>query len=464
MTTPKPITSNQAPGGRTASRAEADVESFVNEYYAAWQGTDEDQIMAYYSEDVTVQIPGSLLQGQTAVREQFVRPYITGFPRNRHLVKHMIFGPEEVTVEFTFDAQHTGPFAGYAATDAHVQVAGCGVYQYDLARRQITTASIYFDVATLLKQLIDPSYSHRVTDERTAQPTVTMAAPTEHLDLATVIAVSQAVSGETVLERLLDTLMQTAVRHAGAERALLILTRESEPRIAAEATVSNDTVTVHLCDERVTGAPLPETVLRYVLRTRDSVMLDDAVTLNPFSTDRYIAQQQARSVFCLALTNQAHLIGALYLEHHHAPGVFAPARTGVLKLLASQAAISLENSRLYRDLAEREARVRSLVDANIIGIFTWHTDGRILDANEEFLRIIGYSREDLASHRLRWTDFTLPEWREPDARVLEELKRGGTALAQERELLRKDGSRVPVLPAARSSLELLTRALPSSSI
>jgi hypothetical protein len=94
------------------------------------------------------------------------------------------------------------------------------VYQYDLARRQITTARIYFDVATLLKQLLDPSYSHRVTDESTAQPAVTMAAPTEHLDLATVIAVSQAISGETVLERLLDTLMQTALRHAGAARAL----------------------------------------------------------------------------------------------------------------------------------------------------------------------------------------------------------------------------------------------------
>ena len=133
MTTPKPITPNQAPGSRTASRAEADVESFINEYYAAWQGTDEDQIMAYYSEDVAVQIPGSLLQGQTAVREQFVRPYITGFPEIATSSSTSIFGPEEVTVEFTFDAQHTGPFAGYAATDAHVQVAGCGVYQYRLS-------------------------------------------------------------------------------------------------------------------------------------------------------------------------------------------------------------------------------------------------------------------------------------------------------------------------------------------
>jgi len=440
-----PITPNPESGSRPASRAEADVESLMNEYYAAWQGTDEDQIVAYYAEDVTVQIPGVLMQGRTAVREQFVRPYVTGFPKNRHLVTHMVFGRDEVTVEFTFDAEHTGPFAGYAATDAHVQVAGCGVYQYDLARRQITAARIYFDVATLLKQLIDPRYSHRLTDEGAAQAIVTMAAPTEHLDLATVIAVSQAVSGETVLDRLLDTLMQTAVTHAGAERALLILSRDAEPRIAAEATATADRVVVRLCDEHVTGDLLPDTLLGHVLRTRDSVILDDAGTLNPFSTDRYIALKQARSVFCLALTNQAQLIGAIYLEHRHAPRVFAPARTAVLKLLASQAAVCLENSRLSRDLADREARVRSLVDANIIGICTWHTDGRLFDANQEFLRIIGYSREDLVSGRLRWTDFTLPEWRERDARVMEELKRGGTALAQERELLRKDGSRVPVL-------------------
>jgi PAS domain S-box-containing protein len=100
---------------------------------------------------------------------------------------------------------------------------------------------------------------------------------------------------------------------------------------------------------------------------------------------------------------------------------------------------------LSRDLREREAEVRRLVDTNIIGIFAWHTDGRVFEANEEFLRIIGYSREDLASGRLRWTDFILPEWRERDARVMEELKEGGAAQAQERELLRKDGSRVPVL-------------------
>src|SRR5580693_8735117 len=79
----------------------------------------------------------------------------------------------------------------------------------------------------------------------------------------------------------------------------------------------------------------------------------------------------------LPLVKQSKLIGVLYLD--------TPARISVLELLASQAAISLENARLYNDLLEREARIRRLVDANIIGIFIWDFDGRIIDANEAFL-------------------------------------------------------------------------------
>jgi ketosteroid isomerase-like protein len=75
----------------TALGSVADIESFILDYYAAWGGTDEDRIMSYYAEGVTVQIPGSLMQGRSAVREQFVRPFITGFPGNRHVVRNMIF-------------------------------------------------------------------------------------------------------------------------------------------------------------------------------------------------------------------------------------------------------------------------------------------------------------------------------------------------------------------------------------
>src|SRR5262249_36992640 len=241
-----------------------------------------------------------------AVREQFVRPFIAGFPGNRHFVKNTVLGRDVVIVEFTFEAEHKGPFAGRAATEAHVQLPGCGVYQYDPTKRQITAARIYFDVGTLLNQILqqdDPPSTGRI------------AAPVEHLDLATVIAVSQSVSGLMVVEKLIDTLMRTAVAHAGAERALLILSRDGEQRIAAEATTRDDTVTVHLRDESVTGSRLPEGILRHVLETRESVILDDAASPNPFSTDAYIAGRHARSVFCLPLTYQTKLIGALHLEN-----------------------------------------------------------------------------------------------------------------------------------------------------
>jgi PAS domain S-box-containing protein len=432
----------------TALRSVADIESFMTEYYDAWGGTDEDRIMSYYAENVTVQIPGSLMQGKSAVREQFVRPFISAFPGNRHVVKSMIFGRDVALVEFTFEARHKGPFAGRAATDAHVELPGCGVYEYDSAKRQITGARIYFDVGTLLKQIIDQRDAQSRTEEAAAASIGTVAEPMEHLDLATVIAVSQTVSGVMVLEKLLDTLMRTAVEHAGAERALLILSREAEQRIAAEATTSNDTVMVHLCDEPVSGSLLPETVLRHVLQTRESVILDDAAVLSPFSTDPYVAQRNARSVFCLPLTNQAKLIGVLYLENNLAPRVFAPARTAVLKLLASQAAMALENSRLYRELQVRESKIRRLVDANIVGVLISNLDGQILEANDAFLDMVGLTRDDLQSGRIKWPELTPPEWGPATERAVTQLRATGTADLFEKEYFRKDGSRVPVLVAA----------------
>ena len=145
------------------------------------------------------------------------------------------------------------------------------------------------------------------------------------------------------------------------------------------------------------------------------------------------------------MINQAKLIGLLYLENNLAPNVFTPARIAVLKLLASQAAISLENTRLYRDLEEREAKIRRLVDANIVGIFIWNLEGEIIEANEAFLPMLQYSREDLISGPVRWTDLTPAEWRERDERAVAEVKATGIVQPFEKEFFRKDGTRVPVL-------------------
>ena len=267
----------------------------------------------------------------------------------------------------------------------------------------------------------------------------------EHLELATVIKVSQAVSGEIVLENLIDALMRTAMVQAGAERALLIMLRGQELRIEAEATTSGDTVTVHLVDEAVTERVLPESVLHYVLRACEIVILDDAAAQSPYGVDSYIRQRQARSILCLPLLNQAKLIGVLYLENNLTPRVFAPARISVLKLLASQAAIALENAHLYRDVGERETKIRRLVDSNIIGIFIWDFEGRVLEANDEFLRMVNYDREDLVSGRIRWADLTPPDWRDSNNARIEQQKSSGRFEPFEKEYTRKDGSRVPVL-------------------
>jgi PAS domain S-box-containing protein len=282
-------------------------------------------------------------------------------------------------------------------------------------------------------------------------PPATIGTPVEQLDVGTVVKASQAVSGEIVLGELIKTLLRIAVEHAGAERGLLILFPGEEARIAAEATTGRGQVEVMLRQTGASPAELPESMLHYVIRTRESVILDDALAQNPFSADEYFCQKPTRSVLCLPLVKQAKLIGVLYLENKLASHVFTPARISLLELLASQAAISLENARLYSNLQDREARIRRLVDANIIGIIIWELGGRILEANDAFLRIVGYDRDDLVSGRLRWTDLTPSEWLDRRERSwIPELKMMGSVQPFESEYLRKDGSRVPVLVGVAS--------------
>jgi PAS domain S-box-containing protein len=280
-----------------------------------------------------------------------------------------------------------------------------------------------------------------------ASPTATLGTPAERLDVGTVLKAAQAVSSEIVLGELVKTLLRIAVEHAGAERGLLILFPGDEPQIAAEATTGRGQVEVTLRETPVSPTELPESVLHTVTRTRESVIIDNASEQNPFSADEYISRKHTRSVICLPLVKQSQLIGVLYLENNLASHVFTPTRISVLELLASQAAISLENARLYSDLREREARIRRLVDSNIIGIVIWDVQGRIIEANQAFLDIVGYAREDLVSGRLRWRELTPAEWCEADEQALAELEAAGTVQPREKEYFRKDGSRVPVLVA-----------------
>jgi PAS domain S-box-containing protein len=298
-----------------------------------------------------------------------------------------------------------------------------------------------------VKQL-DERYPNLREERTPTSGAATIGAQVAQLDVETVVKASQAVSGEIVLENLIKTLMAIAVEHAGAERGLLILPRGDQLWVEADATTGHKTVEVNLRQALVGPSELPLSILQFVIRTQRPVISDDASREKLFSADEYVASRHVRSVLCLPLIKQAKLVGVLYIENNVAASVFTPARIAILEVLAAQAAISLENTRLYRDLQEREAKVRRLVESNIIGIFIWDFEGRIIEANEAFLQMVGYCRDDLVSDRVRWTTLTPNEWLDADEEAVAELRRTGTCKAFEKEYFHHDGSRVPVLLGA----------------
>ncbi len=264
------------------------------------------------------------------------------------------------------------------------------------------------------------------------------------LDLLSVAKASQAISGQIVLDELIDTLMRIVLESAGAQTGCLLLERGDELVLAAEATVEQQAVRLRRSAGRaLLPSQLPLTLLQYVRRSREPVLLTQASAQHPFSADPYFAQRPPQSVLCLPVLRQANLVGLLYLENRLATQAFPPERVQVLELLASQAAISLDNARLYADVRDSQARIRRLVESNIIGIGFWDARGGFVEANDAFLHMLGCSRQALRSGALSWERITPPEHRELDARQIAQLQ-----VPVEREFLRQDGSRIPVLIGA----------------
>ena len=223
----------------------------------------------------------------------------------------------------------------------------------------------------------------------------TIGTPVRELDVETVIKASQAVSSEIVLDKLIERLMRIAVEHAGAERGLLILLRSEEPQIEAQAATRHGRVDITVRQMAVTSSDLPQSALHYVLRTGERVVLDDALVPNLCSEDEYVRQRRPRSVLCLPIVKQTKLAGALYLENNLTPRAFTSDRVAVLELLASQAAISLENARLYSDLQRSEDRLRGVIDTIPAHVWSITPDGAVDFINQRLMESTGLSREDL---------------------------------------------------------------------
>jgi signal transduction histidine kinase len=183
------------------------------------------------------------------------------------------------------------------------------------------------------------------------------------LDALAVVKASQALSGQMVLSHLLKTLMGFVIEHTGAEKGSLSLVHPEGLTLAAEATLEHRRISVRTDLEQSPSEPgLPMSLLNYVRRTGEKVILADASKPNPFSADPYLQRMRPKSVLCLPILKQTGLVGLLYLENNLTARAFTPDRLAVLEVLASQSAISIENARLYAEVQRTETALRKAND------------------------------------------------------------------------------------------------------
>ncbi|MBD2026356.1 PAS domain S-box protein, partial [Leptolyngbya sp. FACHB-711] len=254
--------------------------------------------------------------------------------------------------------------------------------------------------------------------------------PTAAIDLAAVMKAAQALSEIIHLDQLIATLMQVVIENAGAETGVLVLLEDDQLTVVAQCSGSRqcnlEKIAVTDC------ATIPVPVIYSVERTQETLVFDDAVSEPSFLTDPYIQKQQTRSLLCMPILKQSQMIGILYLENNLSTGVFTRDRLQVLKLLMAQAAISLENARLYEQLADytetlerkveertqslqqeiaerlqteaalrqSEANYRNLLQTANSVIIRYDTQGRIHYINDYGVKLLGYEEHQILGRTL----------------------------------------------------------------
>jgi len=211
--------------------------------------------------------------------------------------------------------------------------------------------------------------THRTDSKGTTTSVTTTGGATQSLDLSTVIKASQTLTSEILLGKLLSKLMKIAIENAGAQKGFLILDNDGKWVIEAEGVVGKDDVSVMRSIpvdsvDSATGVPLVSTaIINYVAHTQENVVLNDATHEGQYTRDPYIVSSQPKSILCTPLLNQGKLSGIVYLENNLTTNAFTRDRVETLKILSAQAAISIENSRLYEQLEEYSLTLEQKVEA-----------------------------------------------------------------------------------------------------
>ncbi|MEL6165734.1 MAG: GAF domain-containing protein, partial [Cyanobacteria bacterium J06628_3] len=223
---------------------------------------------------------------------------------------------------------------------------------------------------------------------QTIQTTHSSSSICEALDFASILKATRALSSEIQLEDLISSLLQIVIENAGAEKAALIFLREDNFYLEAIAAKDNSVRRLSIPYEN--SNDIPHSVINYVKHSLKTIILDKAKVNKEFISDEYLIQHQPKSLLCTPILNKGELTGLLYLENKLTIGSFAKERLKVIDILCSQAAISLENSRLYQILETRESKFRSFVEDVDDLMYSVSTDGKFTYISPQFKQMWGY--------------------------------------------------------------------------
>jgi predicted ATPase/signal transduction histidine kinase/tRNA A-37 threonylcarbamoyl transferase component Bud32 len=201
-----------------------------------------------------------------------------------------------------------------------------------------------------------------VTISATRMASTSTKSGSEWLDLNSLMKAAQTLSGEIVLSRLLEKMMRIVIENAGAETGFLLLPKQDSWFIEAQGQTDSNEVNV-LHSLSIENQPIAKTIIHYVERTQENVVLNHASQEGQFTRDPHIVKQRPKSVLCAPLLNQGQLTGIFYLENDLTTGAFTPKRLEILNLLSSQIAISIENARFYAQLEEKVTQRTQTIEA-----------------------------------------------------------------------------------------------------
>ncbi|MEL7038860.1 MAG: AAA family ATPase [Cyanobacteria bacterium J06592_8] len=274
------------------------------------------------------------------------------------------------------------------------------------------------------------------------------------LDLTTVIKAYQSISCEINLEKLLKNLMKILIENAGAQKGFLILNNQRNWVIEAQGTLESEQATIlqSIPIESVhpeTLIPiLPTTIINYVIRTQENVILKEATQEGQFINDPYIQTTQSQSILCTPLINQGQLRGIIYLENNLTTGAFTSDRVELLNILSAQAAISIDNSRLYSQVRENESRLAQFLDAMPVGVAILDASARICYLNRVGKKLLGkgivsdITSEQIASTYQLYKISTGQEYQSHELPIIQALQ--GKSLTTEDVEVRQNNKIIPL--------------------